>query len=367
MTQSPSGAGASRSEGGLGPALRTRLGGTAEGPSVPRLDVVSVTAVLKSAGTGTLPPYLGSTLRGAFGRAYRRTACVMDRVCRDECQRPRGCSYSILFETPLPRDLRGRLGSQKAPHPFVMAPLTPGGPVGPGDLLAFRVHLFGHALRGLRGVVTALGRMAAFGLGRDRLPFRLHEVWDGLPTEGPPVLLGTADTGLVCSPAVADLPLLASLPPDGLSAAPDGYRVRLRFDTPVRLLQKGQLNERPDLSALLRALHRRLEALTLFHGEGPDAWDDSSSRPGEIGNGRTLAAAASKAVTLSSDFKRADWDRYSSRQRRKVRLTGALGDLCLDHVSPLCLSWLLAGQWTHIGKATSCGLGAYTVEVGLGQ
>ena len=68
-----------------------------------------------------LPEYAGSALRGAFGHALRRAACVTrERHC-SACGLYRHCPYPAIFETPPPPDYARRVLS-KVPLPFVVEP-----------------------------------------------------------------------------------------------------------------------------------------------------------------------------------------------------------------------------------------------------
>src|ERR1051325_9240730 len=85
----------------------------------------------------TLPRYLGSTLRGAFGHALKEAVCVVDHRNCERCMLAERCIHPYLFETPAPpiELLRGQKG---APHPFIlMPPLSEpgGGPILRPDLL----------------------------------------------------------------------------------------------------------------------------------------------------------------------------------------------------------------------------------------
>jgi hypothetical protein len=51
-----------------------------------------------------LPSYLGSTLRGAFGHAFRTIACP---VPHGDCPVPSQCPYHLIFETSPAPGLRG--------------------------------------------------------------------------------------------------------------------------------------------------------------------------------------------------------------------------------------------------------------------
>jgi hypothetical protein len=70
---------------------------------------------LEAAEPATLPPYLGSTLRGAMGHLLRAALCE-GSGCGHECQRPDTCRYYSLFEQ-----------SRNGAKPFLLlAPPPPG-------------------------------------------------------------------------------------------------------------------------------------------------------------------------------------------------------------------------------------------------
>jgi hypothetical protein len=61
-----------------------------------------------------------STLRGAFGRDFRRLCCLG----RDgeSCPVPETCPYHLIFETAPPPDAEALSTHEEIPRPFVIAP-----------------------------------------------------------------------------------------------------------------------------------------------------------------------------------------------------------------------------------------------------
>ena len=54
-----------------------------------------------------------------------------------------------------------------------------------------------------------------------------------------------------------------------------------------------------------------------------------------------------------------DWSRYSSRQQQEMTLGGVVGAWTLEgDLAPL-LPWLWLGQWLHVGKNATMGMGGY--------
>ena len=53
-----------------------------------------------------LPPYKGSTLRGGFGIALKKTVCIEKRNECVQCLHRYRCIYSYVFETPVPQEVK---------------------------------------------------------------------------------------------------------------------------------------------------------------------------------------------------------------------------------------------------------------------
>ncbi len=78
---------------------------------------------------------------------------------------------------------------------------------------------------------------------------------------------------------------------------------------------------------------------------------------------RSAVHAAIDQVEIEATALRwVEWTRYSSRQRTHMQLGGLLGQLRLSGPGVAPLWPLIAlGQWLHLGKNTSFGLGRYRV------
>jgi hypothetical protein len=320
-------------------------------PDVPYL---RLTVTLRALALARLPPFLGSTLRGAFGHALRRTVCAMrpDQPCAS-CRLRRACVYPRIFETFVegtpPPLLRGLTSS---PRPYVFETRfeprsEPGNErrdVAPGDPLEFDLLLIGQAVDLQTYVLLAVERMAASGLGVSRSPFELVRAEAPAPGGGRLILFqGNRATGLAAPPSFC-------LGPDGLGSLEEG-RATIRLLTPLRLQERGHLSETLDFRALTLAMLRRTLELAWFHVPGAEV--DWTFRP-------LLDRAA--AVGAIPDLAWHDWDRYSNRQQRKVTLGGLLGTLELEgDLAPLA-PLLRAAEILHVGKGATLGLGRIRVE-----
>ena len=68
-----------------------------------------------------LPQYAGSLLRGQFGAALRRAACMTGLQHCPDCPLFRTCSYPAIFETPAPAQHALQKFSH-VPNPYVIEP-----------------------------------------------------------------------------------------------------------------------------------------------------------------------------------------------------------------------------------------------------
>ena len=202
--------------------------------------------------------------------------------------------------------------------------------------------LFGHAERYFPYIVHALQKAGIDGIGGNRQRFRLQHI-DYLNPEGSKQII-YEEGALQPRPAPA-MPNIPSLP----------NSITIDLQTPLRLKQDGK-NLTPDrfnFGAFFANLLRRQSMLSYFHTDTPHETDFA---------GLTKQAAASHCTDIRLQWH--DWTRYSSRQQTEMNMGGLLGRFSLDMQGNNEAFWpyLWLGQWTHAGKATSMGLGAYTIK-----
>ncbi|MFM2058027.1 MAG: hypothetical protein RLY71_2412 [Pseudomonadota bacterium] len=302
-----------------------------------------------------LPEYAGSLLRGVLGAALRRTACMTGLPACPDCPLWRSCPYPALFEVPPQPTQFGQQFSQ-VPNPYVIEPppfRTQRMPLAAGEALVFQLVLVGaEALRQLPLVVHAWQRALRHGLGQARVPGELLDVEQLQPDGSLRPVLG-ADGRL--QPHRAQLVLAELLPASPLNSAAPPTRLALDFTTPLRLQHNGtplraaELTPRTFVAHLLRRLSLMLE---LHLGVVPAPFDVA-----------VLLAVAEALQHDSSALRWQDWRRYSARQRQDMALGGLVGRWTLHgELAPL-LPWLALGQWLHVGKNATMGLGGYQMEI----
>ena len=281
-----------------------------------------------------LPHYPGSAWRGLLGHGLRRAVCVTRQPRCEGCLLLSGCAYSRLFETPAgdcdpPRH-------NYYPHPYVLVVTVESHrDHKAGDPLTLGINLIGAANNTLPYLVHALNLAGERGLTSSHSRFRLTAVEQLGDDDKPQTVYTPADGMLAHSPLTPPVP-------------PARAGVNLELLTPLRLKTRGKLLGPREftLDHLRDHLLRRIDILARVHGDGPI--DIGPAKPG------------SPDISMQARLRWHDWTRYSSRQHTEMQMGGLLGELSLSGSGLQRLwPWLWLGQYTHLGKGTSFGLGRY--------
>ena len=288
-----------------------------------------------------LPDYAGSMLRGAFGHALRSVGCITREKDCGACSLRRECPYTTIF-SPLPPEHHPLQDFSQIPSPYVIEPPEWGHQVlEAGEDLGFHFTLIGRAVEELPIAILAWRRALARGLGAAEGKAELKAVHQ-VTTEGSlPVYLPEQGNIIAHEARVSPPP-------------PPGTTLRLQFLTPLRLQNNGVPLKSQTISerALLMALVRRFALLTEFHGDSP--WQADF---------RQLAQQA-ETITGQRRLSWRDWTRYSSRQKQEMALGGLTGQWQLQGELEPFWQALWYGQWLHVGKNASFGLGQYRWTAG---
>jgi|GEM_PF-143211 len=380
------------------------------------LDLSRYELTLRACEAASLPAFLGSTLRGAFGHALKEAVCLMSHRDCSHCLVADRCIYPYLFETPVPADLPQFRGLQQAPHPFILAPPSvlksatekpvvakehslssrdqraskhsdasikrplPSGvpvlrkalPITPqetrtssslpnerlnfavGDELRFRLMLMGRANDYLSYVIYAVSEMARRGLGAERAGFALHSV----------AVLGESSERETIYTAGNKRSLV---PIDAVNTLSDLLEARLQElehtgRTPgdvvkLRFTTPTRIRVEGDLQTSLsfELLIRNLlrRVSMLIAVHGQSRLD--------LDYKGLIARAAGIGIDRAL-LNWHDWQRYSNRQETKMKLGGFIGEIqyCGEAVAEF-LPLILAGEILHVGTGTSFGLGKYEI------
>ena len=296
-----------------------------------------------------LPGYLGSALRGAFGHAFRAVACP-SRI-DEPCPIPSQCPYHLIFETSPSPDSEALRTHEEIPRPFVIAPADSEQPgkggqarraFQRGDELSFELVLIGRAQEFFPYFVVALREVNRIGRGR-----RAVELWriDAIGEPGDDSRsVYTASENLVRG-------LAESISIENCSGAVPGGLLTIDFVTQTRLKHEGRFVRTPEFQILFRRLLGRLSSLSRFHCGAPLKVDF-----------RELIDRAASIRLIQDDTRWTRWQRYSSRQDRRMEWEGIVGRATYEGDLAPFWKFLCFGRFVHVGHGATFGLGMYVIS-----
>lgn len=312
---------------------------------IPSFSFIRVRAQLRAVDPIDLPPYSGSDFRGGFGAALRRSCCAIHRKSCDGCVLVASCAYAAVFETSAVHVSGNAYGLSNYPRPFVLEPpfRTDGRHrFVPGDRFSCELVLLGRFAEYLPFFAVALMELGRFGIGQPRGRFRLEEIADTL-AEDIPIFDGEAGS-------FAGEPVRRSLADFRNDAEAPG-RVTVELRTPLRLQEKNRLARDIDFRMFVRGLFRRLMLLMPVCDGGASDFDYISFMEPETSE-----------IETEADLRWYDWRRFSHRQKRNMALGGVLGRLRFAGPLGKFMPLIRAGEFLHLGKACTFGLGRYRVD-----
>lgn len=291
--------------------------------------------------------YAGSALRGAFGYALRQLACVTKAKECDTCPLLSTCPYTQIFSPhEIPRSREEFATIQQIPVPYLIEPPSLGAKTyEPGTEFSFHMVLMGASLKQLPLIIMAWRRAFLRGLGKTDGKAELLNV--ALVTQNETLIVFSED-----SPVLTAHETSLTLPK--YVSAQD---IHLLISTPMRLQKNKKVLGARDIDAaiLLRNIIRRVSLVAQFQLDTVMDFD--------VHQYNALADQVSDERRLSWQ----DWSRYSTRQQQKMDLGGVQGHWLLRDVPIELLPFVYLGQWLHVGKETSFGLGCYQIIEGLWQ
>ena len=333
------------------------------------------------------PSYKGSAFRGGFGYAFKRVVCVIKGKECDECLLKQKCIYSYIFETPPPEDTEMLRLYPKVPHPFVIEPpITEKQTFEPGETFSFHLILIGNAIDYLPYFIYTFTELGKQGIGQGRGKYDLVQV-EGIGFENEAVQIYNNKTQTLTShyPIIharqigmntlethKQVTPQPNAPYEGEHQCNPPYQggtkggvedtpqennhntITISLVTPLRLRFDGHITDKIEFHVLIRNLLRRISSLSYFHcGEKFQV------------DFKGLIERATLVKQAASDIQWFDWKRYSTRQEEWMSLGGVTGTISYEgNISDFMLL-LRLGEYVHVGKGTSFGLGRYEILKGM--
>jgi len=327
-----------------------------------------------------LNEHQGSAIRGALFHALRDRFCAFaddDRIQCLDCALAATCPVARLVSTLAPGHPRG----ENRPRPYTIQPPLPGSghPVDhrnghvnfryrPGETLTFGLTLYADAMALFPYVVLATRAFEEGGLGRrvqqpdgrwrrGMLTLREITAENPLSRERQAVLRCGEHQIQVPDIPITHQQIAAAARTSGPAVTHQApARAVLQFLTPTRLI-RGEHLVKPETFIFRPFLHRlitRLEDLSREFSDTPLALDVP-----------TLLDAAGRVQVVDNRLSWVEVSSYSTRRHASAPTSGLVGTVVLQSAdwAPFW-TWLLWGQFVHVGKDAVKGNGWYTVAAG---
>ena len=289
-----------------------------------------------------LPRFKGSMLRGAMGHALKATICaVRVKICEPCILRPT-CLYARIFEVK--PDYEKQTKQVNFPHPYVLQCLEEQTFFKKDDSFDFSLILFGDMTQYLPYFVYAFEQVGQGGIGKKVDGQRATFTVRGVFYNGEMIYEENRRT--LPERVPCEQITLPDTPAEGISG------IRVYFETPLRVKNKGQFTTTLDFVILVRTLLRRVQHL----------WQEFDGRPLEL-NEKSLLQIAETVEAQNPMLHWEEQTRFSNRQQNRQNLGGLKGHIEFrGNLSPFIPLFDLA-RLVHIGKATSFGLGKLDYEI----
>jgi len=294
-----------------------------------------------------LPPYKGSTFRGGFGHALKRAVCIDRGQECAQCVHRQKCMYSYVFETSIPQKREsGQSKNKYVSPPFIIEPpLDTKQHYGIEDQMAFNLILVGRAVDYIPYFIFGFEEMGRIGIGRNNGKYVLDKVIS-IHNERE-ILIYDGESHFK-----DDFQVIDSFELIKEAVQLNYHQITLRFLTPTRIKKDGKLTLDIDFEVVMRNLFRRLSRLAEVHCD--EKW--------ELDWKEVLVRAKVGVNTVHSHLRWQDWERYSQRQRTKMKMGGFLGEITFKGDLAEFIPYIKLGEYLHMGKGTVYGLGKYEIE-----
>lgn len=295
-----------------------------------------------------LPIYKGSTLRGGFGQIFKMIFCLNKEKNCERCFLKEKCIYTYLFDTiTLKNNETTMRNFSSIPRPFIIEPpIDSKKEYDENENLNFNLILIGNAIEYLHYFIYAFQKLGKAGIGKNRGKYILKSV-ESIGLKKNSVIYSERDNIFNNDYRIISFK-------DFLKIYPNVSKneISLKFITPTRIKYKERLTDNLEFSVFIINLLRRISLLSFFHCNEEIKKNDV----------KQLIEKAKEIKTLKKDLQWYDWERYSNRQHSWIKLGGFLGDITFKgDLLKEFLPYIFLGNYIHIGKGATFGLGKYEI------
>lgn len=279
---------------------------------------------------GSLPEYLGSTIRGIMGHCIREFYCQRRNQKCFLCGERENCLYVQCFS-----NTGGEAG---AVNPYTIYVHGQGKERWKrGDHCVFDITLFGKGAEQAGIYLDAMLAAEQKGWGAERIPFKLVQVIE--PDSGKLIYAGGKSW-------------IRNLNPKVLSIKErNASYASLIFDTPLRVVSGGELFQNLPFEVLIQFLIRRISLLTTKYTDAGLDWDTEE-----------MLLKAAKIKTIDEEWKEVPFTRYSmNSQGGKLELPSRTGWVLYEGDLSRFVPVLEVGRYLRVGKGATIGFGHYDI------
>lgn len=320
--------------------------------------------ILKAVDNIILPEYKGAVFRGGFGYTFKRIVCVQrgNKDCKG-CLLEKTCVYSYIFETPLPEDSEVLRLNKNVPHPFVLEPPQDNRRfIKKQDLFQFNISLIGKAIDYLPYIIFTFIELGKSGIGTKPTNLDTTDKTRKRSVRGQYNLMNVQSldiNGKTQSIYNNEQQTVENnyhiLQGADLNHIKDNDKnrnqINVNFITPCRIKFNDKISNNIGFHLIIRNLLRRLSSISYFHCNKELECDYQA-----------IIEESKEIKTTNSNLKWYEWDRFSTRQNQKMNLGGLLGNVTFQGDLTPFLQLLRLGEYLHVGKNTSFGLGRYVLS-----
>ncbi len=254
-------------------------------------------------------PFIGSTLRGAFGISLKKVVCINPSFECEGCFAKESCLFYDFYE------VKNRAHQYR--FDFELNPKT----------YDFSLYLFEDATKKLPYVVSAIHKMLTEqGIGKNRDKFIIAKI--------------LCDDREIFQDGKFDL---KDIKVKEFEVKESSSTARLILKTPLRMKHKGRLlTQTPELETLLFSIINRLNEIK----------DLPKIKLTFEPNYRQKQA----------NIKFLDQTRRSNRQKTKLQIGGIIGEINYEEIDEKSLILLQLGEMIGLGKQTVFGMGKIEIK-----
>lgn len=207
-----------------------------------------------------------------------------------------------------------------APHPFILEPSVKNQRTyEEGEDISFGLTLIGRATDYLPYFIYALDELGRIGIGKGRGKYELRQVLEENSLKDKTPISQEQGNGRVIYRGKDKMLAQLNSPirwSDILTSLSPSAEMRFSFITPARIKYQNRLTKDLEFHVLFRNLLKRISLLSYFHCG--HRLDDQGFKD--------LIERAGKVKTVKRALYWHDWERYSNRQKTRMKMGGFMGE-----------------------------------------